>query len=351
MTPRAGRGRRTGRGAARIHTASGRSGSGRGRQVAAGRRSRGSRTTGRRAARPPAPPRARRRRRRPTTSTRPPACRRTSPARRAKVSETSSSSSQPTIERRPGPLARAAAVEPEAARVRGRDVGKNAHRRQSCRRPSRRSPRKLATSSGAVLAEHRLGVELHALQRQRRGAAPPITVAVVAARGHHQARRAPTARPASGSAPPEALRQPGEHAAPSWRHRRHVAVRGRDAVDHAAVRRHQALHAEADAEHRHGRRRAAPRGPTAKSAGSSGVPGPGESTTWEKRQHVGGADARRAGRRPAARRSPRRRGARGSRCRSRGGRPRRRPARRRPPARSDGPGSSSSRTTMSCSRS
>ena len=100
-----------------------------------------------------------------------------------------------------------------------------------------------------MLAEDRLGMELHALQRQR-PVAHPHHSAVVAARaddqgvGHVQRRQRVVAHRL------EVLRHPGEHTAPVVRHQRQVAVSGGDAVDHAAVRRDQALHAQAHPQHR-----------------------------------------------------------------------------------------------------
>ena len=94
-------------------------------------------------------------------------------------------SSQPRSERRPDHGARAAAVEPEAAVAGRRQLDERG-------RPGRSSaaPQEVRDQPDAVLAEHRLGVELHALAAAASRWRTPITTSPVpsarAGRGDHE---------------------------------------------------------------------------------------------------------------------------------------------------------------------
>ena len=223
----------------------------------------------------------------------------------------------------PRPLAGAAAVEPEAARVLGRDLGEEGD--DVIHRATHREPEEVRDEQRAVLAEDRLGMELHALQRER-PVPHPHHRAVVAARGHDQGVGHRQRRQRVVAHRLEVLRHPGEDAAPVVRHQRHVAVRGGDAVDHAAVRRRPGPACPGTPPAPGPTRRAAPLArPRSRPCRWAS---PGRARGRRVRSRAGTPPtSRRAGRRSAARRSPRRAGARGSTCRSRGGRPRPRPAR------------------------
>ena len=163
----------------------------------------------------------------------------------SKVSETSSSSSQPTIDRRPDHSRAPPPSSQKQRGVRGRDLGEE--RRSTS--PSA-SPRKLATSSAPCSLRTDSGWNCTPSRGSVRWRTA-ITRAVVAVSAHleHVGHRQGGQRVVAHGR--EALRHAREHAAPVVGHRGQVAVRGHDAVDHPAVRRHQTLHAETDAEHGH----------------------------------------------------------------------------------------------------
>ena len=257
----------------------------------AGRRSRSSRTTGRGGSRRRARPPARRRRPTPRPRTRRPTCRVTS-RRGGRVGQRDvvrlQDADQRTVAR---PLAGAAAVEPEAALVRG---GRPRGTRRRRSRPGGPRPGSSPRSShhrGAVLGQDRLGVELHALLRQRDVPHPHHHVAAGVGGGDHQRRRAGPARPASGSAPPRRAaagrRRPRRRRAGSARP---TPCAGSTRSTRAAVRRHQALHARGRPRAPAGVPASSTSRPTAKSAASTGVPGPGDSTTCECRSTSSGVD-------------------------------------------------------------
>ena len=223
---------------------------------------------------------------------------------------------QPADERASArPLARAAAVEPEAPLVRRGDRAEDGRRGRSCAAPG---------SSRPVARRARRG-------STRGGTGRPPAAASGAARPSPRRRRVAvtsstsTARPApraSGSAP--------RSAATGSRRRRHDrrarptpprrARAGPDRPRRRTSSRGPASPGTRPAPAGWPRRSTSP--PTAKSAGSAGCPGPGDSTTCECVEHLVGRDlvVLHDGREQP--RSPTRPGARGSTCRSRGGRPR-----------------------------
>ena len=176
----------------------------------------------------------------------------------------------------PRPLPRAAAVEPEAARVRGGDLAEE-------RRPGRviACSRKFATI--AAPCSDRIDSGWNWTPSSGRSTCrTPITAPVLGhvrgggLQGVGQLDRGERVVP-DGT---ECLGRPRNTPCPSWLDPGHLAVRGHVAVDGAAVRRHQALHAQADAEHRAGRRHAGRRDRPRSRRGRPGGPGPGDRITW-----------------------------------------------------------------------
>ena len=207
----------------------------------------------------------------PTTVAVPPTWRITERRAASKVSETSSSSSQPMIERRPDHSRAPPPSSQKQRAVRGRDL------LEELQRAGHGLPQEVRDQVGAVLGQDRLGVELHALERQRPVPDPHHHALVVDVAGpgrrlEHVGQ--PDRRERVVADGGEALRHAGEDAPAVVLDPGHLAVRRRVPVDRSAVRRDEALHAEADAEHRHravGEHLAADR----EVGGDVGVAGPG----------------------------------------------------------------------------
>ena len=132
-------------------------------------------------------------------------------------------------------------------------------------------------------------MELHALLRQRHVPHPHHHVAAGVGGGDHQLVGERERRERVVAHRREQLRQPLEHPVAVVPDPLDDAVRGRDPVHGAAVRRHQALHPEADPQHRPraGQQHLTPDREVCVS--DTGVPGPGDSTTCECRSTSSGS--------------------------------------------------------------